>query len=96
MLKPPWSRGERLAAAAGEKKRANVDGAVEAPAAAMRKEERCVALFYFVFVLDEELCMRGGSRLWASPVGLVSHVRHRTDARAVSLSKFKTWLTVGT
>ena len=86
--------GERLAAAAAKKKRANVDGAVEAPAAAMRKEERCVALFYFVFVLDEELCMRGGSRLWPSPAGLVSCVRHRTNA--VSLSKFKTWLTVGT
>jgi hypothetical protein len=58
--------GERVTAAAVEKKRANGGGAVEAPASAMQNEEPCVTLFYFIFVF-EELCMRARSRLCAGP-----------------------------
>jgi hypothetical protein len=72
-LEPPWSGGsgrhgvgERVTAAAVEKKRANGGGAVEAPASAMQNEEPCVTLFYFIFVF-EELCMRARSRLCAGP-----------------------------
>ena len=51
--------GERLIAATAEKKRANGGGTVEAPVAVMRKEERYVALFYFVFFMRSSVCGPG-------------------------------------
>ena len=46
-------------ATATEKKRANGGGTVEAPVAVMRKEERYVALFYFVFFMMSSVCGPG-------------------------------------